>query len=719
MKRLLLSCLFLSVSLLQGQVGIGLLNDPGEGEFSGKTKVDLLVEPAVAAPGTTVTVGLHMRIPEKWHTYWLNSGDSGEPTKITWKALPPGITAGAIQWPVPEKYATVSETFSDYSYVYYDDLLLIIPLTLSPDLKEGEYQLKGFVEWLECEAQCLPGAQEVTAKLVVGETAKDGPKKALFDTWRAKLPDEQALPALEAYWAETAADKKRQVTERQVTIVVPFGKGAKVAFLPDAFSADEWKVSNDSVQVVEAERTLIRKTITSEQGVWPETFTGVVRVELDGAVQGYRTEVEVKAGKGPVEGMIPKQPVQSIWWILGGAFLGGLILNIMPCVLPVVSMKILGFVQQSQESPERVGKLGLTYALGVWASFLALAGMLISVKNSSAGMASWGMQMQNPIFNLVLLLVVLLVALNLFGVFEVTLGGGTMNKANELSSREGFMGAFFNGVLATALATPCTAPFLAGAMGVALTQGEGTIIAAMSAVALGLASPYVILSFRPDWLKFLPKPGAWMVQFKMLMGFPMLAAAIWILDFTGPMFGDGGVLWLGVLLVFVALAAWVFGEFKQRMASASTKPLVACGVLLLAGYGVAMEWGLDWRDDKDNAISWVAWSPESEQEARESGRPVLIDFTADWCITCKVNKRTSIEIERVRSVLNKMEAVTLIGDYTDRDPRITKILKQYRRAGVPLVLVYGAGQSEPQVLPTILTPQIVLDALEKAGKPSS
>lgn len=710
MKRLLLSCLFLSVSLLQGQVGIGLLNDPGEFEFGGKTKVDLLVEPAVAAPGTTVTVGLRMRMPEKWHTYWLNPGDSGDATKITWKALPPGITAGAIQWPVPEKY----ESFGDYTYVYHDDLLLIIPLTLSPDLKEGEYDLNGFVEWLECEETCLPGDQEVTAKLVVGETAKDGPEKALFDTWRAKLPDEQALPTLEANWAGTAADK-----ERQVTIVVPFGKGAKVAFLPDALSTDEWKISNDSVQVVEAERTLIRKTITSEQGVWPETFTGVVRVELDGAVQGYRTEVEVKAGKGGVEGMIPKQPVQSIWWILGGAFLGGLILNIMPCVLPVVSMKILGFVQQSQESPERVGKLGLTYALGVWASFLALAGMLISVKNSSAGMASWGMQMQNPIFNLVLLLVVLLVALNLFGVFEVTLGGGTMNKANELSSREGFMGAFFNGVLATALATPCTAPFLAGAMGVALTQGEGTIIAAMSAVALGLASPYVILSFRPDWLKFLPKSGAWMVQFKMLMGFPMLAAAIWILDFTGPMFGDGGVLWLGVLLVFVALAAWVFGEFKQRMASASAKPLVVCGVLLLAGYGVAMEWGLDWRNDKDNAINWVAWSPESEQEARESGRPVLIDFTADWCITCKANKRTSIEIERVRSALKRMEAVTLIGDYTDKDPRITKILQRYQRAGVPLVLVYGAGQSEPQVLPTILTPQIVLDALEKAGKPSS
>ena len=326
------------------------------------------------------------------------------------------------------------------------------------------------------------------------------------------------------------------------------------------------------------------------------------------------------------------------------------------------------------------------------------------------------MQMQNPYFNLVLLLVVVLVALNLFGVFEVTLGGSAVTKASELSSREGFMGAFFNGVLATALATPCTAPFLAGAMGVALTQGQGTIIAAMSAVAFGLASPYVILSFRPDWLKFLPKPGEWMVQFKMIMGFPMLAAGIWILSFTGPMFGKSGVLWLGVLLVFVALAAWVFGEFKQRAASLSLKPLVACGVLLFSGYGLAMEWGLDWRQTRDDSIQWMAWSPEAEQEARDAGKPVLIDFTADWCITCKANKRTSIEIESVRAVLKEHDVVAMTGDYTNKDPRITKVLQKHRRSGVPLVLVYSPGENEPEVLPVMLTPQIVLDALENAGK---
>ena len=571
MKRLLLSFLILTAGALQAQDELGSLLGPPEDDFSAKTKVDLLVEPAEAKPGTTVMVGLHLRMPDHWHTYWQNPGDSGDSTKMTWENLPEGITAGAIQWPVPEKV----EWLEMFTYAYHHDVLLMIPLTLSADLKPGEYQLKGKAVWLECEESCLPGDKQVAATLMVGEATKPGPNRELFETWRKKLSDTTVLPTITASWTGKPVEGKREIA-----IEAPFGKGAVVAFIPDSSKDKAWSISHDSVQVIEMKQTLIRKTVESEQGEWPAVISGVLRVELDGEVQGYRTEVQIGDGEETAGGTVTAEPVQSIWLILGGAFLGGLILNIMPCVLPVISLKILGFVQQSQESPERVRKLGLTYALGVWASFLALAGVLISAKNSTQ-MASWGMQMQSPYFNLVLLLVVVLVALNLFGVFEVTLGGSTMTKASELSSREGFMGAFFNGVLATALATPCTAPFLAGAMGVALTQGQGTIIAAMSAVAFGLASPYVILSFRPDWLKFLPKPGEWMVQFKMIMGFPMLAAGIWILSFTGPMFGKSGVLWLGVLLVFVALAAWVFGEFKQRAASMSLKPLVACGVKLV------------------------------------------------------------------------------------------------------------------------------------------
>ncbi|HIL25657.1 MAG TPA: hypothetical protein EYG19_09715 [Verrucomicrobia bacterium] len=431
-------------------------------------------------------------------------------------------------------------------------------------------------------------------------------------------------------------------------------------------------------------------------------------------------------GGGSFEGDAAK----SIWYILSFAFLGGLILNVMPCVLPVISLKILGFVQQSQENPKHVRKLGVAYALGVLFSFLVLAGVMVAAKKAT-GMASWGTQMQNPYFNLVLMLVVALVAMNLFGVFEVTLGGGgAMSKANALASREGYLGAFFNGILATALATPCSAPFLAGGMGAALTQSNGVIIAAMSAVAAGLAFPYVLLSFKPNWLKFLPKPGNWMVQFKQIMGFPMLAAAVWLLSFTGPMFGKGGVLWLGGLMCVVALAAWIFGEFMQRNVSKSSLPLLACGVILAGGYYVTLEWGLDWRhpenrktvgggiEVKVDGVQWKKWSPEAVAEARAAGHPVLIDFTADWCGSCKFTKAAAIEVKSVVEKLAEIGGVAFLADWTNKDAVITKALHDHGRGAVPLVLVYPP-KGEAIILPPVMrNPEKVLEALEKASNVS-
>jgi len=696
MRSWLFALLFLLSGgvLLHGQD----LFDNDDDDFGAKTKVSLLVEAASAKAGTTVYAGLHLKMPEGWHTYWKNPGDSGEATKVIW-TLPDGITAGEIKWPVPERV----EAFDQFTYAYHHEVLLIVPLQLAKDVKSGEYELKGTVTWLECEETCLPGEKEVSTKLVVGVEKRLGQHAELFAQSRKHWSDSEAMPKLKASWAGPANKEGM----RPVHFEVPL-EGGKIEFLPFGTEDLKWSIKHESTYKQDKGSTVITKFIKSEAGIWPEKIPGVVRVEKDGQVTGYKTDFVVSASQSQNE------ESKSIWLILGGAFLGGMILNIMPCVLPVISLKILGFVQQSQNAPERVRKLGLTYGLGVWASFLGLAGMIISIKNNT-GMAAWGMQMQNPLFNLVLLLVVTLVALNLFGVFEVNLGGGAMGKANELASREGYMGAFFNGVLATALATPCTAPFLAGAMGVALTQGQGVIIAAMSAVAFGLAAPYVLLSFKPNWLKFLPKPGDWMVQFKVIMGFPMLAAAFWLLSFTGPMYGKGGALWLGVLMCFVALAARVFGEFKQRKASESLKPIVVSLLLLVGGYGMAMEWGLDWRQSKPK-IPWQDWTPAAEVQARKSGNPVLVDFTADWCPTCKANKRISIEIDSVRSKLKEIGAVSFLGDYTNKNPSITKILQKYKRAGVPLVLVYPVGQDEPIVLPVTLTPQIVLDALGEAGR---
>jgi thiol:disulfide interchange protein DsbD len=338
------------------------------------------------------------------------------------------------------------------------------------------------------------------------------------------------------------------------------------------------------------------------------------------------------------------------------------------------------------------------------------------------------MQFQNAPFLVVLTLLVTLVAMNLFGVFEVNLGAGAMGVAGELASKQGATGAFFNGILATALATPCTAPFLGVALGFAFAQSPAIIVLMFSMVALGLAAPYVILSWRPGWLKFLPKPGVWMEKFKVAMGFPMLATAIWLFSLTIPHFGKEDAFWLGLFLVLLALAAWVWGEFVQRGTRRKTLALVISVLLVSVSYGYVLEGKLDWRSPRrplastggvadPGGISWTPWSAQAVQEARAEGRPVFVDFTADWCVTCQVNKKSSIEIPSVRAKLKEINAVPLLGDYTLEDEKIGAELKRFHRAGVPLVVVYPKNPKAPAiVLPEFLTPTIVLKALDKAAR---
>jgi thiol:disulfide interchange protein DsbD len=318
------------------------------------------------------------------------------------------------------------------------------------------------------------------------------------------------------------------------------------------------------------------------------------------------------------------------------------------------------------------------------------------------------MQFQNVHFVIAMTILVLLVALNLFGVFEVTLGGGAMGAASELASKEGAAGAFFNGVLATLLATPCSAPFLGVALGFAFTAQPAVILMTLLTVGLGLAAPYVVLSWRPDWLKFLPKPGMWMEQFKKAMGFPMLATVVWLFRLTLGHFSKSDVFWFGVFLVALSMSAWIWGEFVQRARNRRWPGVVAS--LLVTGTVTAMAL------TRAPELEWKAWSPEAVAKARAEGRPILVDFTADWCATCQVNMRTSINIKPVLQKLAQIDAVTLVADFSKEDETIGKELEKFGRSAVPLVLVYPKDpQKPPIVLPDgYLTPKIVLDALDKA-----
>ena len=713
-----------------------------------QTAVDLILSARTAQPGETVLAGLRMKMAKDWHTYWRNAGEAGKSTEIAW-TLPEGITAGEIQWPVPEKYDWVGLI----NYVFHGEAILLIPLTIAADVPPGPLTLKGKVDWLECKEQCVPGHAEVSASLAIGPNSEPSEHAATIEAALGKLPKEFPGDFAAAWWESDSNNDDRP-------LIVAWSKqtdATRFDFFPYAADAYMIQPATETLEGREG-RVRLRKVVEKYEGDWPKEQGGLlVEKTEDGQMRGaYAVKLPVAESEEQATGLaatgvsgtesttgttasateaVPSPaPLSetSLLVILGLAFLGGLILNVMPCVLPVISLKILGFVNQSREEPGRVRRLGLIYALGVIASFLVLAGLVIGVQQTGQ-LASWGMQFGNPIFLVLITVLVVMVALNLFGLFEINLGGRTMGAAGALAAQEGPMGAFFNGILATALATPCTAPFLSVALGFAFTKPPSIIVLTFVVVALGLAFPYVLLSWRPGWLRFLPKPGVWMERFKVAMGFPMLATGIWLFSILARHYGQAGIFWIGMFIVAAALAAWIWGEFVQRGRRHKGLAMAVAAIILAAGYGVALEGQLQWRhppelastsganenatwENQEEGIPWQPWSPEAVARAREQGRPVFVDFTADWCATCKWNKKTAIEIDSVEKKLKEINAVPLLADNTLLPENIARELRKFDRAGVPLVLVYPRDASQPPiVLPTLLTPGIVIEALERAA----
>lgn len=730
-----------------------------------KTQARLVLAADTARAGQTVMAGIQLTMEPGWHIYWRNSGESGSPTAITW-TLPAGVTAGEIQWPVPEKLTESDLT----TYIYKKEVVLLAPLTLAKELPPGNLALKAKVSWLECEQQCVPGEMEARANLNIGEAAKSSSQSNLFAEWQGRLAEAKSSFKVQAQWDQPPGGNSRAViVEWNTENAPPFSD-----FFPYPNSGYEVQPAVATLPS-EAGKARLRLVVKKQGEAWPNRITGLLVAasgsdqlksgvsskissppgsgvnapnstewgkELAAApasaqtvdvgkesapLKAYEVTLDIQGNKFGATSMVETQP-QSLLLMLVYAFLGGLILNVMPCVLPVIALKILGFVNQSRQAPEQVRRLGCIYAAGVLVSFLVLAALVIGVK-LAGHQAGWGMQFGNPPFIILLTALVTLVALNLFGLFEINPGSQVLGVAGDLSAQEGGAGAFFNGVLATILATPCTAPFLGAALGFAVFQPPAVIVLMFLTVGLGLAAPYVLLSWQPAWLKYLPKPGVWMEKFKIAMGFPMLGTAIWLFSLTPRLYGRKTILWLGLFLVMLALTAWIYGEFIQRGRRRKALAGFIVAVLLAANYGYVLEGQLQWRSpqtttgegaslkESADGIDWQPWSAEAVAKARTEGRPVLVDFTADWCLTCQGNKKISLEIPSVRAKLKDLKAVALLGDYTTLPPVITAELNRYGRAGVPLVLVYPKQAHLPAiVLPEVLTPQRVLSALDEAAK---
>jgi len=701
-------------------------DDPfGGGQAGGAkpaTVAKLLLSHSEAKPGTTVAAGLELTMDDGWHTYWMNPGTAGIATSVEW-TLPDGISVGPIDWPVPEKFTALGSI----GYGYHGKTILLVPLTITADAALGQATISGTVSWLECKESCIPRDQQVSAMLTISGSDSISTDVARLDGMKKKLPKADTNLTVKAVW-----DGEAKKDERMLLIEFDAGQAENDA---DFFSmpSEEFEISPESeVTAIDGGRVRIRKTVYKYEGAWPSELAGLAVRHLEDNAKTEAFEIQFRVdsitsgGAGTTTAQPPASDGQSLWLMLLYAFLGGLILNVMPCVLPVISLKILGFVNQSSESTARVRLLGMLYGVGVVVSFLALAGVVIGVK-SAGELASWGMQMSNPQFVVLLTILIMLVALNLFGLFEVTLGsvGGAVGS---VASRESSVGAFFNGVLATLLATPCTAPFLAPALGFAFTQTSPRLVLMFVAIALGLAFPYVVLSWNPKWLRFLPKPGSWMERFKVAMGFPMLATGIWLFTVSIEYYG-GRVLWFGIFLTVIAMAIWVFGEFFQRGTRRRGLALGISVALALGAVVFGLEGQMQWRTPVDSlqakadvvqdfpgGIRWHRWSPEAVAVAREADQPVLVDFTAKWCITCIANKKTSLDIASVRAVLVEKNFKVFRADYTRQPGYITEELRRRGRAGVPMVLVFPRDKTtQPEMLPELLTPDIVLTALNKAA----
>ena len=672
-----------------------------------KTQIRLLLSAESARPGDVIWAGLEMDMPRPWHTYWRNGGDAGQATEIKW-TLPQGVTAGEINWPIPAKEIDTIGDTSLVTYIYTNQVVLPVLITLDKSLRPGTLTITASAKWMECSDICVVAGGDATATLTIGDSAKPSPDAPAISKWREKVPQPDTRFVAVAVWAsDPPKDNARGLIIEWKTNAAP------IDFYPYANTNFEVEGMTDTLPGP-AGTIRLHKIVKKSEGEWPKQIDGIL-VGRIGFANRFGLEEHLTI-QSPAAATAPVQ-TGSLLAMLLLAFVGGLILNVMPCVLPVIALKVLGFVNQSKEEPRRVRQLGAVYGLGVLVSFLVLAGLAIGAQ-LAGGVANWGDVFRNPQFQIIITILMTLIALNLFGVFEITLGGKALGAASELSAKPGSPGAFFNGVLATLLATPCTAPFLGGALAFAFTQSPLVTVLVFLAAGLGLAFPFVVLCWNPRLLKLLPKPGAWMEKFKNAMGFPILGTAVWLMWVSSSREDD--TLWLGLFLVVLAFAAWIWGQFVQRGARRRSLAAVICLLLLGADYGVILEGQLQWRSPpqtKMAGIDWKVWSAEAVEEARRAGHPVLVDFTARSCLTCKLNLASSLEIDRTRAKLRQIGAVAFKADYTQEDPVIGQELRRFNTSGVPLVLVYSKDLGkEPQVLPTFLTPAIVLNALDQAAK---
>lgn len=705
-----------------------LLVSPAAYSLSGNTvasdnvKARLISETDAIAPGQSIWVALEFNIREGWHTYWRNPGDSGQATKLAW-TLPAGLTAGDIVWTTPHRF----EIAPLINYGYAKHAMHLVKVTASPDLKtDAPLDVAAKATWLVCSDVCIPESADLKLQLPVKSTVAIDPAAApLFAAARGELPS-----------AEPAATSAK-IRDGQLVLTLGKDWGAT---LPQIETLAFYPYDEGGIEYA-APQTLTRRgdavELAMKIGYQPPQagpIRGVLLATEQSGKETIAVPIEIAAVFGGAASAGGGAPVIPGPRFAGGAsaggksdtpalpilvllaIVGGLILNLMPCVFPVLSIKAIGLVEQAKKHPAAVRTKGFVFAAGVISSMLCLAGVLLALRAGGEEIG-WGFQLQSPLFVTLMIYLLLAVGLNLSGVFEV--GGGLAGVGDGLTQGDSYRASFFTGVLTTLVATPCTAPFMAAAVGAALTQSPLVALSIFAALGAGLALPYLLLSLAPWMRRALPKPGAWMDTLKQIFAFPMYASAAWLLWVLAQQTSSLG---LGAALagaILVALAAWAYQKSKWS----STGGRAVARVTALAAVLLAIVLPVRFANvaaassnvaAPSAAAADAAWQPYDAGRLAEltaRGQPVLLNFTASWCLTCLVNERNAFADASVEQIFRGKGVTLMKGDWTNRDPAITKALAEFGRAGVPLYVVYNSkpGSSAPVVLPQLLTAGIVHD----------
>ncbi|APW40472.1 protein-disulfide reductase [Rhodoferax koreense] len=664
------------------------------------------------APREPVWVGLQLTHQPEWHTYWKNSGDSGLPTQLEW-TLPPGVMAGDIAWPIPKKIPIGNLA----NYGYEHTVLLPVPLTITPDFKpsllasELEVRLKAV--WLVCRKECIPEEGEFALKIPVrGSTGING---AAFEAAQKAQP--QDLPP----GSSLAVDG--QTLQVSVPGLPAALRGRTLEFFPETGEVIETAAPYSQAWVGDVWTARVPLSAQRSQG--PASMPVVLVGGEEGARQGYRAEARVTTPWPPAAARAEVSPALqaalagnaantadtatgpnlSLIAALLGALLGGLILNLMPCVFPILAIKVVGFARHAQDrQARRVG--GLAYAAGVIVSFLALGALMLALRAAGAQLG-WGFQLQSPAMVAALALLFTVIGLNLAGLFEF--GQFLPGRLAAMEARHPAANAFLSGMLAVAVASPCTAPFMGASLGLAVALPTAQALAVFAAIGLGMALPYLLASWLPAVARWLPRPGAWMDTLRRFMAFPMFATVAWLVWVLGQQSGIDGAGALLALLVAVSAVLWsltLAGRTRLVVAALSIAALA-----LLAGTigGTVVAAAPAGTTAAAAGERWQAWAPERVDQALAAGQPVMVDFTAAWCVTCQYNKKTTLANASVLADLAAKNVQLLRADWTRRDPAITAALARLGRSGVPVYVLYKSGRA-----PVVLSEVLGVDELRSA-----